>query len=112
MRITGLGSFLAAQVIADLKNTLNHPLNAAVDWYDWAAPGPGSLRGIEWALGRRVTPSNFLAEATQLRELIYPKLRDIYELHMQDFQNCLCEFDKYMRVSTGSGVSKRRYHGI
>lgn len=114
VRFNGLGSFMAAQVVADLKNTRGHPLEDAKDWYDWCAPGPGSLRGIQWALGRKVSPSAFLEEAHALREKVMPTLHPLVlerGLCMQDFQNCLCEFDKYMRVKTGTGFSKRNYNG-
>lgn len=106
MCLEGLGSFLAAQAIADLKNTYEHPLQEAPDWWTWCAPGPGSLRGIKWALGRSVIPTRFLYEASILHDSME---YDIPRICMQDFQNCLCEFDKYMRVKTNSGRSKRGY---
>jgi hypothetical protein len=43
--VDGLGSFLGAQVLADLKNTKGHELSYALDWWDWSAPGPGSCVG-------------------------------------------------------------------
>ena len=51
--INGLGSFLSAQVVADLKNTNGHPLAYAPDWKTFSAPGPGSLRGLSWFFERR-----------------------------------------------------------
>ena len=106
MKIDGLGSFLAAQVVADLKNTEGHPLQGALDWYDFAAPGPGSLRGLKWYFGEKITHSQFDRAILRVsRELDW-------EHDMQDLQNCLCEFDKYCRVLTGSGRSKRRYDGV
>jgi hypothetical protein len=44
----GMGTFLSGQVIADLKNTKDNPLQDAEDWWTWCAPGPGSLRGLRW----------------------------------------------------------------
>ncbi len=32
----------------------------------------------------------------------------LHGLHAQDLQNCLCEFDKWMRVRLGEGKPKRR----
>lgn len=110
MRLEGLGSFLAAQVVADLKNTKGHPLTEATDWNTWAAPGPGSLRGLQWYYpDERVTLGNF----ERLITLAYDELYEFLPVGtcMQDLQNCFCEFDKYMRVKSGTGRSKRNYDG-
>lgn len=104
----GFGSFMAAQVVADLKNTPGHPLQAAPDWHVWAAPGPGSLRGLGWCYERRVQPTEFADCIAVLWGMVASQ---VPAMCMQDFQNCLCEFDKYMRVSTGAGRSKRKYNG-
>jgi hypothetical protein len=110
MRVDGLGSFLAAQVVADLKNTEGHALLDAPDWATWAAPGPGSLRGLEAFYGRRIAPSTFRAAIMQCWDEVRPLIPDyIPPIHMQDFQNCLCEFSKYMRVKQG-GHARNRYH--
>lgn len=115
--IEGLGSFLAAQVVADLKNTEGHPLSSAPDWWSFVAHGPGSLRGLSWfhygEIGR-VTPATFLVHFNDVVEFFDKNVQDsvIPNICNQDLQNCLCEFDKYMRVSTGSGRSKRSYNGL
>jgi len=102
-RVDGLGSFLAAQIVADLKNTKGHPLEGAPDWLYFSAPGPGSLRGLSWYYQAKVTPSNY-------HELINEAAINLgWEHCMQDLQNCFCEFDKYCRVLTGTGKSKRGY---
>ena len=44
MSVNGLGSFLAGQVIADLKN--DRFLAGAEDWFTWATMGPGSKKGM------------------------------------------------------------------
>lgn len=105
MLIDGLGSFLAAQVVADLKNTTGHQLQAATDWFDFSAPGPGSLRGLSWFHENDITPSKYQDAIEEVREFLN------WEHCMQDLQNCLCEFDKYCRVLTGTGRSKRNYKG-
>lgn len=109
MQLEGLASFMAAQVVADLKNTPYHPLAEAEDWLTWAAPGPGSMRGLEWFFGEKVPESKFMPYLTHVRE--YLRKYDI-DLHAQDVQNCLCEYDKYMRVMNGTGRSKRNYPGV
>jgi hypothetical protein len=35
--------------------------------------------------------------------------RNLKDLHAQDIQNCLCEFDKYERVRLGEGTPKQLY---
>jgi hypothetical protein len=32
-------------------------------------------------------------------------------LCFQNLQNCFCEYDKFMRVTNGTGRSKRKYKG-
>lgn len=104
-KIPGIGSFLAAQILADLKNTKDHKLQNAEDWFSFSAPGPGSLRGLSWFHEYRVTESNY-HEAIQDAAFVldWPDC-------MQDLQNCFCEYDKYCRVLTGTGRSKRKYAG-
>jgi hypothetical protein len=58
MEYDGLGSFIAAQVIADLKYMpplfdpdLGIPTSFADDWYTFAASGPGSRRGLNRVIG-------------------------------------------------------------
>lgn len=118
----GMASFMSAQVIADLKNTPGHPLYEADDWYSWSAMGPGSLRGLEWFHGKPVPRSDraYNEAINEVKEylLIHHPKAAIHlmqgaenAVNMQDLQNCLCEFDKYMRVKTGKGRSKRGYAG-
>lgn len=103
--IKGLGSFLAAQVVADLKNTAGHPLEQAPDWATWAAHGPGSLAGLRAYFGKAVTPATFSGYLS----LCWGDVRSsVPEMHMQDFQNCMCEFSKYIRVKEG-GHARNRY---
>lgn len=107
-KIDGLGSFLAAQVVADLKNTQGHILRQAPDWHTWAAHGPGSLRGLSEYFGHPVTPANFTRALTVCWNETSPMLpHALRDLHMQDFQNCMCEFSKYMRVKRGGHVRNK-----
>lgn len=107
-QVKGLGSFLAAQVVADLKNTAGHPLQDARDWHTWAAPGPGSLKGLGEYFGHAVTPGTFDEAIAicydEVKPLIDPAVPPI---HMQDFQNCLCEFSKYERFKKGGHVRNK-----
>lgn len=114
--IEGVGSFLSGQIVADLKNTPGHPLSKAFDKPFFVTPGPGSLRGLSWIFfggPKGVTESNFMHYFNNLRTWVdqhWPP--GVAPVDNQDLQNCLCEFDKYCRVSTGTGKSKRKYNGV
>lgn len=115
-RVDGIGSFLAGQVVADLKNTINHPLYSAPDRARFVVPGPGSIRGLNWIFSGKssgnITPSNFNSSFQEVRryvDLNWPE--GVPPVDNQDLQNCLCEFDKYCRVKNGTGRSKRKYAG-
>lgn len=114
-RLEGLGSFLAAQVVADLKNTPGHPLYEAFDKKTFVAHGPGSIRGLAWFWdGASVTPTNFGKYFGACRNWVDENWNQTLmgdPIDNQDLQNSLCEFDKYCRVSTGVGRSKRNYPG-
>lgn len=114
MGIRGLASFLAAQVIADLKNTHGHPLKYAQDWWVFSAPGPGSVKGLSWFWDKTVTPKDYDHHILLAWDLIWPELPDsmIAKLCFQNLQNCFCEFDKYMRILNKTGRSKRKYNGL
>lgn len=117
MMVNGLGTFLAAQVIADLKNIKGNPLAAAKDKKTWAAMGPGSRRGLMALLeeeGGRYRERDALEQMSRFHDKamnsveisLFPQ-----DLDMQDFQNCLCEFDKYLRTLEGRGKPKQLYSG-
>lgn len=113
MEYDGMGSFMAAQVVADLKNTVGQPLNKATDWYTWAASGPGSRRGMHRVLGHEDYDAGFpeakwQAAMAELLPLV-KRATGIETLHAQDLQNCLCEFDKYCRAKFGQGTPKQMY---
>jgi hypothetical protein len=110
--VSGLASFMAAQVVADLKNTEGHWLQEAEDWHTFAAPGPGSLRGLEWFHEEKITASKFAEALASARSWMQTNGSTLVDtLCNQDLQNCFCEYDKYMRVATGTGRSKRKYNG-
>jgi hypothetical protein len=115
MQYQGLGSFMAAQVVADLKNTPFQPLREARDWWTWASPGPGSLRGMNRLLGNGGVKNlprgpSWLTRVQELREQLNEARPADWKLFCaQDVQNCLCEFDKYERVRLGEGVPKQRF---
>lgn len=118
MQCEGMGTFMAGQVIADVKYAEGSPLFHANDWETWATPGPGSKRGLNRVLGRELRETwrkgEFLPTLQELRKMVGPLLREggfQRTLHAQDLQNCLCEFDKYERVRLGEGRPRARYNG-
>jgi hypothetical protein len=103
----GLGSFMRGQIIADLKYVKF--MRSVADWWIWATPGPGSMRGLNIVLERPMNQSwkrgEWLPALQQLNEIVTPMLKQygIERLHNQDLQNCLCEWSKYTKVATGQG---------
>lgn len=109
MGFRDMGSFMAAQVVADTKYAAGSPLSKASDFTSWAAEGPGSMRGlrvvqeidpqIPWPRGEWKVVFNYLMFD------MAPYLEDMPPITGQDLQNCLCEYFKYFR---GSSRSKYR----
>ena len=110
MTCKDMGSFMAAQVVADIKYT--GILETARDWFTWAASGPGSKRGLNVVCGNDDDnqPWNEAMWLQVLQEVQYEVNKQLPEgwqkLHAQDIQNCLCEFYKYTR-----GYSRSKYPG-
>ena len=116
----GYGSFMAGQVVADLR--------WAVDgsWRDrntWAPVGPGSARGLsrlvfedrDWITeAKKMKQDKFLHYFDSLVERLKEDLPEFItaKLEAHDYQNCLCEIDKYLRVLEGEGKPKARYQGV
>ena len=116
----GLGSFLCAQVIADIKY-VGH-WRGAPDWCSFVAPGPGSKRGLARIYGmqhdRLMTEDRWRLlfldlfakfEADWERKQLDYKFNMPELPHAQDLQNCLCEFDKYERTRLGEGRPRSLY---
>jgi hypothetical protein len=100
----GMGSFIAAQVIADCKHM--SLLQDASDWMNWCAPGPGSTRGLNRLINVRVkNPKSFIFEVSLVRKHLGLET----SICLQDMQNCLCEFDKYERTLWGEGRPRSHY---
>lgn len=107
MRYRDMGSFMAAQVVADAKYFDRHLLNAP-DWFTWAASGPGSRRGLAIVLGLDVNynwkEQEWRLAFTALHERLAAELEVLLgqPITGQDLQNCLCEYFKYTRGSCRS----------
>jgi len=115
--LDGIGSFLAGQMVADIAH-----LQAGEGWPDretWAPVGPGSARGINRLCGRpkekTVSQDQFELELPVLVEVLRPRVSEIWndrQLVAMDVQNCLCEHDKYRRLTLGEGTVRASYDGL
>lgn len=109
LEVPGLGPFLVAQVIADLKNT--GWLSMATDWFTWCAPGPGSTMGLNFIHGRdrakAIPASQFRDEVNDIRAFIARETD--HNLCAQNTQNCLCELSKYIRAKYFNESLKNTY---
>lgn len=107
----GLGSFMAGQVIADLKFT--PLLENAPDWWTWAPLGPGSIRGLNRYHGRPVDKAlrqdQGLCEIREQQKLIEDELN--WSLPAHNIQNCNCEFYKYTKIKFDGGRTRSLYPG-
>jgi alpha-glutamyl/putrescinyl thymine pyrophosphorylase clade 1 len=103
--VPGLGSFLAGQVVADLKN--DRYLADAEDWYTFAVMGPGSKKGLDFIFGPGTTERNFKERLDLLAVVTNGK---IPKLHQQDLQNTLCEFSKFVRYKENLPGRRRSYN--
>lgn len=112
----GIASFLAGQIIADVKNTKGSSLYNASDKNTFVCHGPGSMRGLSYYTGKKITPKNFLIEFRDAHEDVLKILdennrHDILSqlLDAQNFQNCFCEFSKYCKLLDNPRAKHRIY---
>ena len=117
-KVPNMGSFFAAQVVADLKYV---QLRDASDWRSFALSGPGSRPGLDRVRSRAPRkywsndPKNqdepwlpdFHAFCDAVREPI--RIATGLELDNQDLQSVLCEFHKYCRGLGGDTKGLKRY---
>ena len=123
----GVASFMAGQIVADLRWAVDG------DWkdkYTWAPMGPGSARGLarllycdEWeGVAKSYVSSSVSIDGRQSWNIdfshhvlgtVFPLVPVSIKARMEahDFQNCLCEFDKYERTLWDQGKPKQRYTG-
>jgi hypothetical protein len=115
-QMQGFGSFMTAQVIADIK--YHEPLRQADDWDTFAASGPGSRRGLNYVLGRDrkdILPEDkWRLEVKRLREKLLPmfKTAQLPLPHAQDVQNTLCEYNKWHAATYERKDPKQKYHAV
>lgn len=103
------GPFMAYQAVVDMRFT--SLLDKAIDINDWAAAGPGTLRGLNRMAGRTVTASlsqsQALGEMIKIAKLIRNETRISFDF--SDVPNIMCESDKYIRLINGEGTVRAKY---
>lgn len=104
--VRGIGSFLAGQVVADLKN--DRYLVNAPDWFTWSCMGPGSKKGLDYIFGGGTTHRSYQERMLELCDHMPQNIQEM-GIHAQDLQNCLCEFSKYMALREGTRGRSRPY---
>jgi hypothetical protein len=108
-RTSGWGQFMAYQAVVDIRFTplLRH----ALDTYEWAAAGPGTLRGLNRIHGRAVDAPLSQGQALTEMRAIYKIVQQETNvmLDFSDVPNILCETDKYLREKNGDGHPRTRY---
>lgn len=121
MKISHISSFIAGQFCKDLTYSTDY----AKSWPDrnlFAAPGNGSLSGIEFLFGVKLKPlrweedlHKFCVLVMETKELLescgfseaFPEVAS--KMDLMDYQNCLCEFSKYWKIFNGMKFRGRLY---
>lgn len=111
MLFDGLGSFMAGQVIADLKYT--SVLRDASDHHTWAPIGPGSKRGLNRYFGRPLEGNIKDVQVLEQLNMVQLQVRNRLgiDIAVHNIQNCFCEYDKFVRVMKGEGKPRSLYSG-
>ena len=116
MEFQGMGSFMAAQVVCDIKYVADP--EQCPDWWTFASSGPGSRRGLNVVMRRDFDAPwkelEWRAALVKLQEITDPYVESLGypRLHAHDLQNCLCETSKMYKVQTGIGKPRSSYDGI
>lgn len=98
----GFGSFLAYEVVTDLRHTWY--LRSAHDIMSWANIGPGARRGLNRLYGRNLrqsgTQSDLLDQLLTVMDwVVANRNADILPtIEPRDIEHSCCEMDKYIRT--------------
>jgi len=113
----GLGSFMAYEIVTDLRHT--QLLSGASDVMSWANPGPGAARGLGLVLFGDA--EEFSYSAQQDGEKLQRGMRHLLALaqgseywpaqwpswEMREVEHSLCEFAKYCGAKEGRKLKQR-----
>ena len=119
MQFPFIGSFMAYELVTDLRHT--DLLRHAKDINSWAAAGPGAARGLARITGDQL--DHFKYNRPEDQEQLCKLMHSVLELsrsrtnwprewpawEMREVEHTLCEFDKYERVRLGEGKPKQLY---
>ncbi len=119
-RYSYIGSFLAYEIVSDLRWT--PVLERATDVMTWSVPGPGACRGLSWLVagnsdeikyGSRVAKEEALGLMGKLlrcsQSVVYwPQEWPMWE--MREVEHFLCEMWKYAKVKYLNRRMKRRFY--
>jgi hypothetical protein len=107
----GFGTFMAGQVVADMKWGVT--LRNASDWLTFAVSGYGSSRGLcrvcglEPAIKWRGGEAAWHAIMLDVRKIVLPSLpKPLRTLDAQNIEHALCEYDKICRVDDGRKLTR------
>lgn len=124
----GWAAFMSYQVIVDLSYS-KHWLGSSSDLNTFTSPGPGTRKGQQFlTTGVLGKSSSFQGVQEQMEagrqefnsrmaKLVPKKLQTgdfktgFAPLTMSNYSNSLCEFSKWMAVSTGTGQMRSSYRG-
>jgi hypothetical protein len=107
-----LGSFMANQVVADLK--WGRMLFGASDFETFAASGPGSLQGLNRLCGvdsmRHRREADWHATMLEVRAAIKSSLpKELRNLDAQNMEHGLCELNKWLYYNDDGVPPRRKY---
>lgn len=113
-----VGSFIAYEIVSDLRHTLL--LHDATDVNTWAAPGPGASKGLSWLQNRTISSVPYsksaAARALDMMKALLELSRDTTywppdwpQWEMREVEHWLCEYFKWVRVAYLGERMKRNF---
>jgi len=122
VQFDGLGSFMAYEIVCDLRHT--DILKDAYDVNTWCNVGPGATRGLyrihevpfdtdsnSYQLPPLENELDFITDLLDQANSS-KSLWDLPIFELREIEHSLCEWDKYERVLWDQGRSKRKYKGV
>jgi hypothetical protein len=125
----GWAEFMSYQVAVDLSYSKRW-LGLAPDLNEYTSPGPGTRKGQHFLLTGVVekwSSIDGIGEAMrQMRPLANQRIRELMpaklftgnfqtgfaDMTMSNYSNSLCEFSKWLTISTNVGKMRSRYNGV